>query len=104
MVGHDHLGHGDSAIGATPLYFGGQGSWDFVVRDIEERRRLAREKFPAVPYFLLGHSMGSFLARTYLIRYPGQVDGAVIMGTGQMGAPLIAGGRLVAAVENLFSV
>ena len=100
VVGHDHLGHGDSAIGAAPLYFGGKGSWDFVVRDIEKRRRLAREKFPAVPYFLLGHSMGSFLARTYLIRYPGQVDGAVIMGTGQMGAPLIAGGRLVAAVES----
>ena len=52
-----------------------------------------------LPYFLLGHSMGSFLARTYLIRYPGTVDGAIIMGTGQMAPAVIAGGRAVAAEE-----
>ena len=101
VVGHDHLGHGDSiGTGDTPLYFGGKGSWDFVVEDIEKRRRLAREQFPNLPYFLLGHSMGSFLARTYLIRHPGQVDGAVIMGTGQMGTALVQGGLLVAALES----
>lgn len=101
VVGHDHLGHGDSVGSSdTPLYFGGRGSWDDVVDDIEQRRCLAREQFPSVPYFLLGHSMGSFLARTYLIRYPGQVDGAIIMGTGQMGPALVQGGLLVAAVES----
>lgn len=101
VVGHDHLGHGDSVgEGDTPLYFGGKGSWDFVVEDMEQRRLLARERFPGVPYFLLGHSMGSFLARTYLIRHPGMVDGAVVMGTGQMGAALVQGGLLVAAVES----
>ena len=78
MVGHDHLGHGSSvAPGAARLYFGPMGSWKWVVDDIEKRRCLARESFPNVPYFLLGHSMGSFLARTYLIRYPGRVDGAI---------------------------
>jgi alpha-beta hydrolase superfamily lysophospholipase len=44
--------------------------------------------------------MGSFLARTYLIRYPGTVDGTVIMGTGQMSPALISGGLAVAAVEG----
>ena len=101
VVGHDHLGHGGSVgKGDTPLYFGGKGSWDYVVEDIRQRRALAGEKFPHVPYFLLGHSMGSFLARTYLIRYSGTVDGAVIMGTGQMGAALVQGGLLVAAIES----
>lgn len=41
----------------------------------------------------MGHSMGSFLARTYLIRWPGTVDGAVLSGTGQEAAPLVAFGR-----------
>lgn len=100
VVGHDHLGHGQSvAEGAARLYFGPKGSWNWVVDDIEQRRRLAHAQFPELSYFLLGHSMGSFLARTYLIRYPGTVDGAVIMGTGHMNPALVAGGRALAAVE-----
>lgn len=101
VVGHDHLGHGGSvAEGAARLYFGPKGSWNWVVDDIYTRRQLAGKRFPGVPYFLLGHSMGSFLARTYLIRYPGTVDGAVIMGTGQQSPALIAGGKAVAAAES----
>lgn len=102
VVGHDHLGHGGSIPpDGKPMYFGPKGSWNWVVQDLETRRTLAREKFPNLPWFLLGHSMGSFLTRTYLIRHPGKVDGAVVMGTGQMIAPLVAGGKLVAAVESL---
>ena len=93
VVGHDHIGHGGSvAPGAPRMYFGPKGSWNWVVSDLE---------FPDVPYFLLGHSMGSFLARTHLIRCPGAVDGAIIMGTGQMGGALVAGGRLLTALESL---
>lgn len=100
VVGHDHLGHGQSvAEGSARLYFGPRGSWNWVVDDIDRRRNLAKKKFPQVPYFLLGHSMGSFLARTYLIRYPGAVDAAVIMGTGQMSPAIIAGGKAVAVEE-----
>ena len=102
VVGHDHLGHGQSvAEGAPRLYFGPKGSWSWVVDDIYARRQLAGRRFPGVPYFLLGHSMGSFLARTYLIRYPGAVDGAILMGTGQMAPAVIAGGKAVAAEETL---
>ncbi|MBR3641426.1 MAG: lysophospholipase, partial [Oscillibacter sp.] len=103
VVGHDHLSHGASiAEGAPPLYFGKRGSWDFVIRDIEARRGLARERFPNVPYFLLGHSMGSFAARTYLLRYPSRVDGAILMGTGQMGKGLLAAGRALTTLACLF--
>ena len=97
VVGHDHIGHGESvAPGAARLYFGPKGSWDWVIRDIHTLRNLAAQRFPGIPYFLLGHSMGSFAARTYLIRHPGTVDGAVIMGTGQMAPALLAGGKLYA--------
>lgn len=101
VAGHDHLGHGDSVVpGAARLYFGPRGSWKWVVDDLYTRRNLAGKRFPGVPCFLLGHSMGSFLARTYLIRYPGTVDGAILMGTGQMTPALIAGGRALTAVER----
>ena len=102
VAGHDHLGHGLSvAAGAPRLYFGPRGSWDWAVQDLYARRELAGQRFPGLPVFLLGHSMGSFLARTYLIRHPGGLDGAILMGTGQMSPLLIAGGRAVAAVEGL---
>ena len=44
----------------------------------------------------MGHSMGSFLTRTYLIRYPGTVDAAIIMGTGHQSPAIVAGGRAIA--------
>ena len=100
VMGHDHLGHGASvAEGAPRLYFGPRGSWDWVVEDLYTRRCLAGKRFPGVPYFLLGHSMGSFLARAYLIRYPGTVDGAVIMGTGHMTSAFVAAGQLFVGRE-----
>lgn len=87
------------AAGAPRLYFGPRGSWDWAVQDLYARRELAGQRFPGLPVFLLGHSMGSFLARTYLIRYPGTVAGAILMGTGQMPPALVAAGRVLAARE-----
>lgn len=90
VVGNDHLGHGSSvAPGAPRLYFGPKGSWMHVVEDLYTLRCRVGRQAPDVPWFLLGHSMGSFLARTYLIRYPGTVSGAVLVGTGQMSPALV---------------
>ena len=52
--------------------------------------------YPDVPLCIMGHSMGSFLTRTYLIRYPGTVKAAVIMGTGWQPRAAITGGLAVA--------
>lgn len=100
VVGNDHVGHGNSVAQGSPrLYLGPKGSWNHLVDDVYTLRRFAGRSFPGVPYFLMGHSMGSFLTRTYLIRYPGTVDGAILMGTGQMAPALLSGGRLLAARE-----
>ena len=102
VAGHDHLGHGASILpGAPRLYFGPKGSWNWVVEDMEQLRKLTHRQFPNLPYFLLGHSMGSFLTRTYLIRYPGTVDGAIIMGTGYMSAASTAASLAVINAECL---
>ena len=99
VVGHDHLGHGKSvAPGATPIYFGKGNTWQTVVDDLYALHLRIKEKFPDVPLFLMGHSMGSFLARTYLIRYPGTVKAAIIMGTGWQPEYMLAGGLTVAKV------
>ena len=89
VVANDHLGHGLSAEkDADTLYFGPRDGWKHVVDDMYALRCRTKEKYPNVPYFLMGHSMGSFLTRTYLIRYPGTVDAAIIMGTGHQSPAL----------------
>lgn len=97
VTANDHIGHGQSlAEGAARLYFGEKGSWRYVVDDIYALRCRVGEAHPSLPYFLMGHSMGSFLARTYLIRYPGTLDGAILMGTGQNPDALLVGGKALA--------
>lgn len=85
VVGNDHLGHGNSiAEDSEPMYFGPAGSWDWVVEDIKKCLDLTKNKFPNIPYYLLGFSLGSFVARTYLTKYPGTLKGAIIVGSGQL--------------------
>ena len=97
VVGHDHLGHGLSLPeGGTPIYFGVGNTWNTVVDDIYVLHQRIRLWYPDVPLCIMGHSMGSFLTRTYLIRYPGTVKAAVIMGTGWQPKAVIAGGMAVA--------
>jgi len=97
VVGHDHLGHGLSLPeGGTPVYFGAGSTWNTVVDDIYVLHQRIRLWYPDVPLCIMGHSMGSFLTRTYLIRYPGTVKAAVIMGTGWQPKAVIAGGMAVA--------
>lgn len=84
VFGNDHLGHGLSvAEGAKSMYFGPEGSWKYVVEDMRTCQEMVYEKYPDIPHILLGFSLGSFVARTYLIDYPGRVNGAILVGTGQ---------------------
>jgi len=80
VVGHTHCGHG--AETALPGYFGHGEGWDNLLSDIHQVRLWARERFPGLPYFMLGHSMGSFLTRCYLLDHADGLAGAVLSGTG----------------------
>lgn len=91
VCGNDHLGHGKTAGEEGPFgYFAPHDGWTLATADLRILHKLQGKKYPGIPYFLMGHSMGSFLVRTYLCRYPGEVDGAVLSGTGQEPALLVA--------------
>ena len=102
VCGEDHLGHGKTVTDGVYGYFGQKNGWWTVTEDIRQLRQRMGEQFPGVPYFLLGHSMGSFLTRTYLCRYPGTVDGAILSGTGQENALLVGAGKLLASLIARF--
>lgn len=96
VVGHDHLGHGESIQTKEHWgYFDEKNGNECVIGDIHQLRQITQEKYPAVPYFLLGHSMGSFLARQYLTIHGKGLSGAIIMGTGNQPLFLVKLGKIL---------
>lgn len=92
-VGTDHLGHGKSIESEEQTgFFAYDNGWDYVVRDEEVLRLAMHENYPELPIIVFGHSMGSFITRTLLIRYPDAFNAAIISGTGNQGAALVNGG------------
>ncbi len=92
-VGTDHLGHGKSIESEEQTgFFAYDNGWDYVVRDEEVLRLAMHENYPELPIIVFGHSMGSFMTRTLLIRYPDAFNAAIISGTGNQGAALVNGG------------
>lgn len=83
VVGHDHLGHGESVNSPGDWgFFAEENGSDILVEDMHKLRVMTQEKYTGLPYFMLGHSMGSFLLRKYLCQHGDKLRGAVIMGTG----------------------
>lgn len=83
VAGNDHLGHGKSVTSESQWgYFAPKNGSDIVVEDIDHLRRMMETEHPGIPYFILGHSMGSFLLRKYLSQHGSGLKGAIIMGTG----------------------
>ena len=101
-VGNDHLGHGLSAENEHEHgIFDNQNGWTYAVDDMKALRDQVRQEFHDIPYIFFGHSMGSFLTRTYLIRYPDQYDAAILSGTGQQSPALINAGFFAANLLTL---
>lgn len=79
---NDHLGHGSSVKNDDELgYFGEKDGWKVFVDDCHELTKIAKSENPGKPYIFFGHSMGSFVARAYCIKYSAEIDGAVYCGT-----------------------
>ena len=99
VVAEDHMGHGQSIEGGSTQGFF-HGGWFAAVNDTLKLMKDTMAQFPGVPYVLFGHSMGSFMARTILARYPDcGITAAVICGTGWL--PTAALPLLIPVVERI---
>ncbi len=83
VIGCDHLGHGQTVPDQESLgFFAEKGGKGYLLQDQHLVSEKAGELFPKAPLFVLGHSMGSFILRRYITIWGGEIDGAIIMGTG----------------------
>lgn len=84
VFGNDHRGHGHTAPDAAHLGDFGEGGFDLLVDDVIRLSRIAKEEVPNHPFFLLGHSLGSFAAQKYVLDRSDEINGLVLSGTGAL--------------------
>lgn len=104
VSGMDLVGHGDSV--ASP------DDWGYVdaehpgavwVSDMHTLKRITESwitRDKNIPYFMLGHSMGSYLVRMYMGHYGKRVDGVILTGTGYVDPKLTRIGLKLAGIES----
>lgn len=103
VVGNDHLGHGGSVVSQEFWgYFAPENGSDLVVEDLHQLREKIQAEYSNVPYFMLGHSMGSFLLRKYLSKHGQGLSSAIIMGTGTQTNGTVKMGKAVCKILALF--
>lgn len=81
VCGFDLRGHGRHP-GSREVASFGEGGWDAVLGDMKIFFDLIHSRFSGVPHYLHGFSLGSFLLREYLGKYPQGIAGAIVLGTG----------------------
>lgn len=81
VYGYDQRGHGKTAGHVDGLGYFGTAGWPGVVEDCHEVVKHIKGEYPDIPLFLMGHSMGSFISRSYMHTYAG-VQGLILSGTG----------------------
>ena len=83
VFGYDNLGHGHTANNASELGFiAHKDGWDLLARDVKAFSDEIRDEYgKTLPYYLLGHSMGSFIVRVASEKHL-TPDKLVLMGTG----------------------
>jgi len=91
----DKRGHGTTAVHDHDVaYFSdSDDGWEQAVRDVHQFVQLIRQELPGLKITLFGHSMGSFLVRTFIAMHPTDVDKAILCGTGDAAPFLISFGR-----------
>lgn len=94
VYGHDHIGHGGTS--EEKGFFAEKDGDEKLVEDVHRVNARMKDDLPGIPHFIMGHSMGSFVTRRFLTLHGANVDGAVIMGTGNQPAYQIRLGRFLA--------
>ena len=98
---NDHLGHGTSVDNEKDLGYFGDCGYNAMIEDCRQVMVTAKGEYPDAPYFFFGHSMGSFVARNFALRYGDELKGVIVCGTGGSNPVLGLGIALAKLVQKI---
>ncbi len=101
VIGHDHLGHGMTGNKEDLSFFAEKKGAVCLVQDLFRVTEIMEMRYPDIPHIMLGHSMGSFLARRYVTVHGERLDGLILMGTGGQPLWMACAGKLAALVVGV---
>jgi len=97
----DLRGHGASVSSKEDLGWLGKGGMRALVDDVHCVTDWSKAKYPGLPVFLFGHSMGSMIVRSYLKRYDSDIAGLIVCGSPSKN-PAAGLGDFIAGCIGLF--
>ncbi|GAB6270888.1 MAG: lysophospholipase [Smithellaceae bacterium] len=80
VFGTDHRGHGKSEGKRGHV----KSFQEFIDDEKQFWHNIIQTKFPGIPYFVLGHSMGSLIAMNYVEQNAVGMKGLILSGTGSL--------------------
>ena len=82
VCAEDHRGFGRTAISKEQIgHISDSNGHNLIINDMYTLISHVRIEYPKLPYFIFGHSMGSFLARSFMIKHPSIISGIILSAT-----------------------
>ena len=100
VVTYDLPGHGETAEGSPLGYFGMKDGWGNLVKSARTVAEECMRQYPDKPFFILGHSMGTMIARCYLQKYDGDLAGMILSGAPNYNSAAAAGITLATTIRG----
>lgn len=100
VIIHDHRGHGGSVLSKDDLGFMADGGHRALVLDALAVNEFTHKKYPNMPIYLFGHSMGSLVVRMYLKQFDSTINGLIVCGSPSKN-PLAGMGKFLAKIVIL---
>ena len=98
--GYDHLGHGKTTENDDELGFiAHKDGWKYLVNDVVTFTKAVKKIYPDTPTVLMGHSMGSFIARLVAESYAAEYNKFIFCGTSGPNPASSAGLLLVKIIK-----
>lgn len=94
VIAHNHRGHGDRITANQPQgHFADSNGWQLVLDDVSTAQQVGNQE---IPLFILGHSMGTFIARAWCAQHPNKLAGLLLAGSNQQPPALFHAARALA--------
>lgn len=100
VYGHDHRGHGETAMNKDDLGYIADGEgFEWLVKDLYEMINNDKKENKALPLYLFGHSMGSFVSQRFIELHGKDIDGVILSGSNGEPPALTSAGIILSALE-----